>query len=315
MKDPTSNKTVYLIDASLLKKSDCLRKVNFIHNDGLTTSLSNFIMDFGTAFHKFVALYNQGIDPQIAMAEGAKFFLEKCLNVPEDDWRTIDHLMMTMKTYINGPFNRDIDILKPKYLNGKPCVEMQFAFPYSSTPTYDIMLTGTCDMLGVYIDGREVINDYKVTSVYKQNTYLASYDLDPQLIFYSWVLKKYKITDTYLPGMITGIFIKKPTASKYVKGKRVAVTGWNGCDPQRSSLIEFSDKQIEEFEIWLKNKINDIIQAHEFNEWLPNFNCCNDIYGACQFAPLCKEYNKDIYELKKKSMYCIKQYDPSQFQK
>lgn len=315
MQCPTSGKRVYMIDASLLKESDCLAKVNFIHNEGLTTQIGNFKMDYGTAFHKFVALYNSGVDPQLAMQHGAQFYLDHCLTVPEDDFRTIDHLLMTMKAYISGPFKREIDLMKPKISPiGKPCVEMQFTFPFLSTPTYDVVLTGTADLLATYIE-RDVINDYKVTSVWKQEQYLSGYDLDPQLIFYSWVLKNFGITQTYLPGIITGIFIKKPTATTNVGGKRVAVNGWNGASFARSALIEFPPERIIKFERWFKNKISQIVASHEANQWEENYNCCNDIYGPCDFKSLCTELNPQLLELKKKSIFIKRAYDPTQFQK
>lgn len=307
-------KKIFLINSSLLKESDCDCKVDYIHNQGLVTQKAKFEADYGNAFHKFVALYNQGIDPKIAMKAGADYFLEKCLAVPEDDFRTIDHLMMVMLEYIKGPFRREIDILKPLVVNNKHMVELQFSFPYETTEEYDVILTGTTDMLGKYIEGRDIINDYKVTSSWLKDKFLDKYDLDPQLMFYSWVLKTYGVTKTYLPGMITGIFIKRPNSKQRVDGKMVARDTWNGAEFMRSALIEFSEIQIANFEIWLKRKIERIIGCWLHKNYPQNFNRCADFNG-CDFRHLCKESDPQIKELKLNSMYDKREYDPSQFQK
>jgi len=309
-----STKKLFLIDASLLKQSDCLRKVDYIHNQGLTTLQESFEADYGTAFHKFVASYTSGMDIPESMQKGAQHYLFKCTNAPEGDFRTIDHLIMTMQYYVKGCFNRDIDLFKPSVINSKPAVELQFSFPWYTCAEYDIMLTGTADALGKYINGEEIINDYKVTASWSKEEYLAKYDLDPQLITYSYLLKKFGITPTYLPGMITGIFIKKPTQSKNVNGKRVAVDGWNGAEFIRSAVIYFTEGQIKDYELWMSNKIQQIVNSWLTSFHAPNFNRCGD-YKGCQFRALCREYDLPTREYKQKVMFKTRLYDPSEFQK
>lgn len=304
-------KKLFKIDASLLSEANCLRRVDYIHNIGLTTTLGTYKMDYGTAFHKFRASYRKGNPQESALREALNWFLPKCLGVPIEDFRTIDHLAEVCKAYAKY-YPLMSDILQPLIINGKKALELNFSLPYLSTPECDVMIEGTLDEGGTF-DGRKCIADCKVTALWSQEDFLKSFELVPQLRLYSWVYKNYIGTDGYYPpAMIDGIFIRKPTekSKNKVTGKLEVNKEWNGVSFNRSALIEFSDSSMVEFEEWLRDKVMNIIKSHLSGKWKPEFNCCSGKYGLCDFFNLCK-YG-DTTEAR--SFYGRRVYDPQAHQ-
>lgn len=305
MIDKSSGKKVYTIDASLLAQADCLRKINYVHNEGLHTDISQYKMDYGNAFHRFRASFRSNKNINEGRKKAVEFFLPRCAVVPENDFRTVDHLMETCLAY--GEFYKN-DGLTTVKIKDNLALEFSFCFPYLSTPQYDVVLCGTIDEVGM-LDGRPCIVDCKVTALWKKDDFFDNFELDPQFRFYSWILKQFGLTLDYLPAMIDGIFIKKITekVKNKVTGKLEKAVGFTGASFARSHLIEYSDKSMEEFEVWLKDKISQIIKAEETGIWNPNFNCCNDVYGACEFAKMCKGFITPDF-------YLRREYNPLNFQ-
>jgi hypothetical protein len=308
MKDPVSGKHIYMIDASLLGISDCLKKVDYIHNEGLTTPDAQFKMDYGNGFHKFAGAIDSGVEYIQALQTALQFFLPKCIYVPEEDFRTVDHLNMVCQTYYKYWYKEGRDIYKTKVINGKPAVELAFCFPYRTTPTYDVLLTGTIDKIATF-DGRDFVMDRKVTALWRKQNFFDGFELDPQLKFYSWVCKRYGLSEYYMPGIIDGVFIKKPTekTKNKITGKLELNKEWNGVSFERSAPMEYSEESMIEFEEWVVDKIDTIIKAEETKTFRRNFNCCSDVYGMCQFSGLCLG-RKPI------EMYERRDYNPLKFQ-
>lgn len=307
MKDLQTNKQIFMLDISLIKDSDCLRKIQHIHEDGLYSTYAQYKMDYGTAIHKFIAHWESGKTVSDSLQLAMNWFLQKCADVPVGDFRTFDHMVETCKAYTRR-YGEGRDIIKPKRLNGQLCIELPFAYPWKSTPYYDIILCGTVDKIGT-IDGRSCLVDHKVTALWKKDDFFTSFELDPQLCFYSYMTKLLGLSEDFMPGIVDGIFIKKPTekTKNKVTGKLEVNTEWNGVSFERSPLIEFSNEHMLEFREWLDYKITQIEQAYLTQKWGKNFNCCSDVFGMCQFSNLCLGRVP-------KEMFKVREYNPLKFQ-
>jgi hypothetical protein len=90
---------------------------------------------------------------------------------------------------------------------------------------------------------------------------------------------------------------------------------------QRSELFTFTKDQIELFEKHLLLKVISVVERldslrdREFmlkdidDLFEPNYTCCDEKYGMCEFAPLCR-IDSENREVLISTDYTIKQYDP-----
>lgn len=324
-------KHTLLLDASLLKESECDCKINYIHNRGLITSVENYKMSYGTAGHKFIASYLRGLPIKDSIKLAADYYMTKCHTAPIDDFRTIEHLIKTLQEYPTVyPLNTDS--LIPLTINEKVCIELPFAMPLHALldtlkfehifealqlADTEVMIVGTIDQIGeIKYESTKVIVDNKFTAIWDSEGYFQEQALGYQMKFYSWFVRKSGLFNSWLSVIINGIFIKKPTAKSKDKltGKLIPVVGWNGAIFKRSSLITFDDERMENFENFLAKRILNFAENIISNRWEQNNNMCGTKFGMCQFAKICSA-SKDIREeIINSTSYSFRKYDPAEFQ-
>lgn len=277
-------------------------KFDYIHNKGYITADSAFQMDYGTAGHKFIHSYMATKDIQAARKVAFLFFMSKCLKVPANDFRTLDHLNSTTQAYtIQYPI--ETEPLKPDLIKGEPALELPFQQPlemFFDPTTYEelytalaranmkIVLAGTVDLKGTYF-GDSCISDHKFTAMWREEQYIDGFRLNIQTMFYSWVWRKLGLSNIWLPLLMNVIFLKNPTMrSKDPVTKRlVPNTKWTGANFKRSDLITFTDEMMEKFESWLLTKLKEIIHCHTVNSFPQNFTACETVFGPCKFRQFC----------------------------
>lgn len=291
----------YLIDASLLKESDCQLKTHLIHDRGLTNNHQTFKMQYGTAGHKCLAKYYAGEPEQECLKVALQHYLRYCHEPPPGDFRTIEHLAETLKTYFKV-YPRNGDALKVAYSPvdpSKPLVEIPFAWPYYKNNNVEVIICGTIDFIGTYC-GEKIFMDHKFTSMWRNpQNYFEGYELDTQMAFYIWALRKMGLVDFNMPCIINGIFIRGGTKNKPP-----------GADFLRSGFITYTDEQLVDFANWLDLRVHRIIERYEY---LPNYNRCKTLYGHCEFFQLCrlkKEHREDYI----KGNFDVRTYNPLLFQ-
>lgn len=333
----------FLLDASLFKISNCLQQVDFIHNKGLYTDEGSFRMDYGTAIHKFKQAYDSKKPLIECYKQGLEWYFKKCPTVPDGDFRTIDHLQQTMVLYPTI-FPRDTDTwVTEKSPSGDYCCELSFSFPLSLDflrlklsehvrgfngwngnrrenifKDYEWVFCGTIDKKAKNTSTNDRASwDTKVTSLWRQDAFLAGFELDPQLLFYSYVQRIIGMENEWLPAGIEACFIKNPTfkhrdpsSKKLVENKT-----FTGAEFKRSQLYYFNDEQMFNFEGWLFRKIWDIYVSEEQKKYYQNNNCCKTVFGMCDFFPLCRIKEEKRNEiLTEGRMYKTRKYEPTKFQ-
>lgn len=309
---PTNGKKLFLIDASLLKVSDCDYQVHLTHNEGLTSIYDTYKMDYGTAFHKFLAGYYSGKPIAECMQQAVDYYLPKTLQLPESEFRTVTHLIKSMGAYADY-YGNGGDLIQTKWIelkNGtkEPLVEIPFAVPFKVTDYCEVILTGTQDLECTFAGVEDVIVDHKSTAVqvYKADDYLASYDTDIQGKFYSWINKTYRGLAHYQPVVINGIFISKEREERDTtkarkllsKSHTAKQSSFIGVEFRRSpSPIYFSDDSMARFEQWVFRRVDRILGNYIDNRWEENYTRCDTKFGSCPFAKLCKLDRKERDQL------------------
>jgi hypothetical protein len=251
-------------------------------------------MDYGKAFHKFLHSYYAGESPEIALNKAIDYYTPICKSVPDWDFRDLGHLYQSILCYIKK-YPQNLDSIKPF---NKDNLEITFTEPFHIyNDCVEVVLVGTIDFLGTFLGVEKVFVDHKTTSMSREDQrkqFFESFWLDIQPKFYSFNIRRKMKLDFWMPFIANGIFIK-PSTKKAAKSLE-----FDGCILERSpDIVNFSDEIMMEFEEWLNHRIEFLVRCAIKGEWLPNFTCCRDNYGLCQFFNSCKirkEYRKQYLE-------------------
>lgn len=300
--DADTKRVIVMLNASLYKESNCLRKVQLKAILGLGSggTEKDYKMEYGTAFHKaLVVLYSKGTLEAAIQAAFDHFF---GVYVPDNEWRNSGHLIKTIMDYHNTYGKADMLTANFDLLTNKPMLEQTFAIPFYRTDRVEILLCGTIDMIGTYM-GQLVIVDHKTTSLTQIETYLRSYELSPQLLTYVYV------HSVLFPGisvgaMINGIFLGR--------------TGKNNF--KRSDIFNFSENHLASFKYHLTQRAEAIAENLEAqidniaDAFPPNYTCCEQKFGQCEYAPICLCTTPSDMLSIANSNYIAGRYDPLRFQ-
>jgi|TARA_R110000787_G_scaffold18610_4_gene56828 hypothetical protein len=285
-------KPTFFINASALKEAGCTAKFLFTVTEGLKLrAASSSKMEYGTAGHYFLADFYRGKDPKEAWATAKAHYEPFADDIRGNDFRSLSHLGQTCAAYAKQYKDDDaISVLTDD--KGDPFIEKQFAYPWHTSDEFDIVLTGTVDLLASY-HGADVIMDHKTTSAYPSG-FFEKYEFEIQAMFYSWIMRRLYNMPAYLPFVINGLFLKKPTLSYFNKGGP-----FDGVVLQRSGLIEFPESKMEEFERWLREKLSSLILAIRMQLEDPGYayspeaqerSYCNAHFGRCSFQSICDAF-------------------------
>lgn len=289
------NKPIIFLDASALKESDCLRRLIFITHYGFNkfgpNKFLNYKTGYGSAFHKALEYwYKLPIEDRtmeqriIAMELAVKYYDPFSAYVDPNrkgEFRTMQHLTQSLTGYFNL-YNPQQDHIKP--IGGM--LETKFTLPWYNGDKFELVLTGTIDLIASFF-GQEIFVDHKTTSAWgTPKDYFNEYRMSVQMMFYSWIIEK--LIGRRLPCMINGVFLKKPTAK---------ASAFDGANFERSDLITFTDSQMEQFNVWVLNRIKQVIdwlefyydnpQVEHFMKPSPNYAACNGKFGLCGYFNIC----------------------------
>jgi hypothetical protein len=225
--------------------------------------------------------------------------------VPEDDFRDIGHLVKTCGLYADF-YSNDAFVPFVSKRDSTPTVELPFSFPLVVTDDVELIACGTIDAIGKY-DGISCFTDIKTTSVWNKKSYLESYALSHQMMFYRWALDKLAkeiFPDTFgefanLPCFIDGVFLSKA-----------------GAFMERSNLITFSDYQMWQFEKCLEDYTARLLTMVRTNHFSRNGflnGSCETKYGKCRFFNICSQTTEEGCEFSKNSDYKVRVYNPLDF--
>lgn len=333
----TSSKTIIKLDASALKESSCLLRTFYTIHKGYRQAINTIDVQYGLAFHAFVARMKLGNgDFSAAIREAKELFAKPSIMKTKKVYMTEQHLLKTCMDYWTQVAMVDewktviheIQILNtpenPEVIGSKlePLVELKFALPYYQDDEVEVMLCGTIDDIcrkgdnGIY-----AIRDYKTTSSWNIREYMEGYRLSPQLIFYVFIMQLYakhypdsivaKIVGAsgmQLGAMIEGIFLKGEAKSpEFVK----------------SEIFYYKAQQMEEFKFILDCKIKEIVEmiwslkeSESMNGTYtpPRYGMlngsCTTIYGQCKFADACSANDSRAREHVLNNNFIVKAFNP-----
>lgn len=310
----TDKKLTIFVDASALKNSSCGLKLIYTTVQGYRGCKTNNDIIWGSAFHKFRALYRSGLEWQQAMKEAIGLFNDMMADAHIKDnkkYLTKGFLTSACMEYMEK-YPMATDILQPiRDDAGVPLIEpvSRFAFPFRILPEVDILLAGTMDSMEhkkeePYSPAMNLIVDAKTTGTWKIREFFNTFNLSPQLMMYRYAIRCYaklrpdsiwaKLDKEPLGCMIEGIFhSSRENKDGEVKSKVI----FSRCEKP----IVFQRWQIDEFEVLLNQAVDKLV-AHVIallkygimppREGIIN-GSCDTKYGPCQYAEACAAVDEE----------------------
>ena len=299
------------LDSTVLSHSGCMLAIKRKVIDGYTEPRPGASLNYGVAVHKYIDTMFQthGHIPTATKAAMEAF------NVPKEDKYKSPHLS-DPEHMITTAFNAwEMWVSKDEQfqvleINGKPCTEMTFSFPYYEDEWIKVNLCGTIDSIGKIKGGCHAIRDFKTTSTWDDKNYFKTYELSRQLRFYVLALKIMsqrfpdsilgRIGATSVGAFIDAIFIK-PAANENKYG--------------RSDVYQYSEKDMAQFEITLGRFILQLSHAIRENLYLKEGilnGQCETKWGKCLFWNCCT-VDDNIAEILLKRDFVVRKFDPLRY--
>lgn len=334
-------KQIIRVNASSLRESACLLRWKRTIVDGYYQGCSKASMVYGIAIHKYIdTMFKTGGDIRLARDKMLEAFRVPKSTPTNQQWLADEkHLVpaafdvwdnLVMKDnefdliqlnsicwYCEGVGRIKIPdsggtILETSCkqctngLRQQPATEVTFSVKFYEDDYCIVNLEGTIDKIGKIRKGCYAIGDYKTTSQWKVDEYLARYEMSAQLRFYVLALKLMaeqhpdsilgQIGSTKVGAFIDGIFLKaKVTDIEY----------------HRSHVFQFKDDDLAQFRVNLLAacaNMSAALQANTFTKQGIFNGSCEDKWGLCQYWAVCNSGNEILLsrDFKKKEYNPLK---------
>lgn len=302
------SKIIVNLDATALGSSGCILALQRTVVQGLKEPIMGASLIYGVAVYKYIdTMYKTKGHIPTAREEALRAF-----RIPKISAKKSDHLL-DEKHMLSTCFNLwEFEIMGDKEfemleMDGKPASEITFSLPYYEDETITVNLCGTIDRVGKIKNGCYVIRDWKTTSSWDNKGYFKTYELSRQLRMYRLALRLMaqrfpesmlgKIGATNVGAQINAVFLK-PLANDNKYGN--------------SEVYQYSEKEIDDFELLLKAQIIRLSWAIRFNnfpkEGILN-GACESKLGKCKFWNTCC-VSDEIAAILLKRDFIVKEFNP-----
>ncbi len=337
---------IVYVDASLLARSSCRLRL-YYYQKGYRSKVNNNDTEFGTAFHIFKSEFRRGGEMAflIGCNKAKLYFRNTPMNVVyKKRYLTEAFLMKVCADYAE---KYEKDLFEPIFIpatkheleealvleaslpltkgpelviketkikelrSDKPLTELKFCIPYYVADDMVIMLVGTIDEVGKWLNGPYCISDTKTTSSWNTESYFQGYELSPQLLFYLFILKVYALE---FPNSIFAT-IHNSTCGAFIDGVFYAPN--QPTEFVRSKTFYFSDETLQEYKSLLDPIIESIVYIvrnpdKPKREGIINGSCAGNF--KCPFIGVCSMPDEVSRDAILKNNFAIAEYNPLLFQ-
>lgn len=303
-------KQIIRVDASALKESSCMLRLYRTVVQGYRAPISTNDMEYGSAFHQFVATMKQTGEMGLAIQAAQKRFDVPMEIKYEKKYLDANHLIETCMLFWETFASRDEFVTLTH--DGKPMVEVKFSWPFYKDDDVEVHICGTADDICKHKRGTYAIRDYKTTSVGKVQQYMHGYKLSPQLLTYRLILRY------YARAYPTSIFatIENSGCCVFIDG--IFLRG-KDKDPEfvRSEVEPIAEDKLTEYEELLHKTIRELVAlikspSNLRRDGLLN-GACHTIYGHCKFFNACAAPDDIARDHVLRRNFITKPYDPLSF--
>lgn len=303
-----SNQITIRLSSSALSTGNCMQNFKLVVADGYR-GLESASGVYGSSIHKFIQTMYVTKDSTKAVLEAKKRF-----NVPKtsSDDKNKQHLfdekhMISVCYFVWMTHIQDDNLFEVIQLADEPAVERTFSIPYYEDEFIKVILEGTIDAIGKFVNGCYAIRDFKTTSFWDKKKFLKNYEMSKQLRFYRWICK---LMSVHQPDSILGkIGVQRIGAfvdAIFIK------PDCNATEVVRSEVYQYTDYEVDEFTRsidWFIQKLSLAVRNDYFpKEGILNGTCQNK-YGICSFWNVCR-LDKKVGEMLLKRDFKVVPYTP-----
>lgn len=196
-----------------------------------------------------------------------------------------------------------------KSFRAQPLVEVTFSIQVYEDEQFIVYLCGTIDRIGKIRNGAYCIRDYKTTSTWDIDKYLAYFRCSVQFKLYLWALKRMakdnpgtildEITRFPMVAFIDGVFLKSAKDTEF----------------HSSDAIQYKEWEYEEFESLLNDQIQRLLSIARGSLAVRNGKMLGLCYTGfyCKFHDVCHAIDNVVAEHVLKQNFIRKPYDPLNF--
>lgn len=186
---------------------------------------------------------------------------------------TVELIKQRFREYVYTHHLNDIVPANPE------AIEVGFSTPIYETESRLFILEGRVDLIGS-LGGQPIIVDHK-------------FQMRPHKLYKKSVqFRNYALATDHLLLMINYVRLTKGISK----------------DTFHRDLASFSRQELEVWRQRLIQIYEQMVEAQHTNQYEQNWSSCSGKYSQeCPYTPLCEEWNKDIIEAKKRTMYWQKE--------
>lgn len=306
------------VDASAFKESSCLLRFKRIVLDGLKEPMPWNDVQYGSAFHMFVAtMARTNGDAGEATKKALEIFSKPC--EIRKKHLTVLHLQKTCYDYWEHFHKTDnAQILS---VDNIPLVEQNFEILLYEDDYNEVYLCGTIDKMVKFVNGIYAIGDYKTHSLWSASkngnwiegakAYFQQYELSSQLLTYRLAIR---LQARRNPDSIFAT-LDKSQVGTFIDG--VFLSSNQDTRFMRSDVKIWTDEQITLFHNLA------LAKAKAICELPPDYNipdglihgACSENQFKCKFFQLCAAPDDITRGHLIRNNYIVKSYNPLEFGK
>lgn len=298
------NKKILLFNASGLKEMVCPERAKKTILEGYKEKVEYNDTFYGTCFHKYASTLTESsgnLAVSLKAAEQLWKSKKDTLTIRGNGKAAKNHLdlLHLQKTCIEHQekiYPTDDFVISKGKDATTHLVEIKFHVPFYSDDEIDVVLVGTLDKIGKFKNGAWSIGDYKTTSTWDKEDYLAKFKMSAQLKFYLLMLKKYAVM---YPDSIFAEIVNSSNGQIGCFIDGVFLSSTKPTEFKRSEVWFFKDEEMEEFEEMLMNCVSEIVEIYKGTYKAYRYGIitgvCTSIYGKrCPYYDACAAPNEAI---------------------
>lgn len=266
--------TLMMDNSTLEKLTTCPRNAEYSVIQKLRGNTERVALRFGGIAHKCLetryraasAMYAQTPEVESVMVSVAEREFS-AWTPPEDDFRNLDRMVDLIKNYgITYPFE-DFEIIKTP--DGKPAIEVPFAFPLGTVGGIKIVWIGKMDLIYTLNNGLYLM-DHKTASM---ATNMDEFLISHQFYGYAWAAEQ------LFSRLVTGIMVNRMVCRKPTK------TGIPFTFERK--YIPVSRFLLDEWKTDCLHIIADFIEMARRGYFPKHTMWCTGKFGTCEFHKVC----------------------------
>lgn len=322
LKDEKTGKWILRIDSSLTKESACLLRCQRLAVEGYKELRDYNDTQYGSAFHAFISeLHRTNGDFGTATNKALEIQERPSIQRTNKNHLTSSHLVKTCVDF--ATYSQKQDTFQVLTVDGIPLVEQRFEIKYYENEYFIVLLCGTIDAIGKFVNGIYAIRDYKTRGLWSNKSktgsttyiedeikkYFQQYLLSIQLRFYLFCIK---LIGEQQPDTAMGKIFKEHVFGLFIEG--IFTHPVEKTIFRKSDVFILTQEDIDEFKEAFDIFINRFITRIQTGDFITRdgiiSGACVENRYPCKFTQVCGAPTEMARKMLLSNSFSKKPYSP-----